>query len=224
MSVSWDEGLQFWVVLGSGLGVTNPSGLAPTNPTSQVGMGQGCVLGVCSLGSRPAGEPKSFLPGDGCSSPTPTTQSPGIPTPWELIWSCWQRGRAVTPWKTRCCSEGQGQSVLGDISEHQDHQEGRAGEQPAWGQPIRAAGFHISLAPAGICLFVWVYLTSSQWQLGTESRSCCSEQILGMWLQDGAAHTAGGMGWESNSQLALAPLLIFFPPWEPLVLRRKPRG
>lgn len=57
MSVSRDEGFQLCVPLGSGLGDTNPSGLAPAHPSSQVGMGQGCVHGVCSLGSRAVGEP-----------------------------------------------------------------------------------------------------------------------------------------------------------------------
>lgn len=107
-----------------------------------------------------------------------------------------------------CCSEGWGQAVLGDISEHWDQREGQAGGRPALGQPIHAAAFRIIPAFPGVCLFVWVYLNSSQWQPGTEPGSCCSEQLLGMWLRDGAAHTASGMGWKSNLQLALAPLLI----------------
>lgn len=193
--------------------------LLPLLPS--VGMGQGCVHGVCSLGSWAVGELES---GARCSSPSPTTQSLGIPTLWELNWSCWQRRGGVTPWRTPCCSEGLGQSVLGDISKYWNHREGQAGEQPALGQPIHAAVFHIFLASPGICLFVWASLNSSQWQLGTESVSCCSEQLLGMWLQDGAAHTASGMGWKSSSQLALALLLIFFPFWESLVAQRKSRG
>lgn len=48
--------------------------------------------------------------------------------------------------------------------------------------------------------------------------------LLGMWLQDGAAHTASGMGWKSNSQLARALVLFFFTFWESLVAQRKSRG
>lgn len=101
-----------------------PLALLPWIPPAMWGWDKDVSMGFASLAPGLRESWNSPYPEVGALLQPLNTQSLGILTLWELDWSCWIRGGDVTPWKTHSCSEGLGQSVLGDISEYWDHQEG----------------------------------------------------------------------------------------------------